>query len=115
METKFQGYQIEPPDPDFEYLVRLSEALVPIAHIKIIGDVETGLSFIVDDDGGELPMYGFRIMLTDANLEDPSEVGKQILFESWETIEDAEEERRALAMQVDNYYKRLLGDKKGGS
>lgn len=43
-------------DPEFERLVCLSGALVPIAHIKIIGEVEYGIASVEEGDGSRTPL-----------------------------------------------------------
>lgn len=48
-------------------------------------------------------------MLTDSNYDVPAKENSQTLFEIWETQEEAEEQRWNLTLQVDNYYKRLVG------
>ncbi|MEZ7195381.1 hypothetical protein [Pseudodesulfovibrio karagichevae] len=111
METKFEPWGINEDCPELEYLINLGGALVPIAHIKIIGGVLLGMGKEVKDDGSEIPLWGFPVLLTDSVHEELPRENPQILFDAWETMEEAEVQRRNLAIQVDNYYKRLLGDK----
>lgn len=100
-------------DPNFKHLVCLSGALVPVAHIKLIGNVQTGLDSWKDVKGLDIPLFSFPVMLTDADftVKGKERVNPQILFESWPTLDEAEDQRRNLAIQVDNYYKKLLGEK----
>ena len=112
MEAKFENpYYYGDDDSEFEHLVNLSGALVPIAHIKIIGQVEPGIVIAEEEDGSKLPLWGFPVMLTDSDHASFDRDLSHILFETWETMQEAEIQRRNLAIQVDNYYKRLLGDK----
>ncbi|WP_316897527.1 hypothetical protein [Pseudodesulfovibrio indicus] len=110
MEPKFENPYYY-GDDEFEHLVNFSGALVPIAHIKIIGQVEPGIVIAEDEDGSNLPLCGFPVMLTDSDYASVDRDLSRMLFETWETLAEAETQRRHLAIQVDNYYKRLLGDK----
>ena len=111
MGTKFEPFGIAEGDPELEYLINLSGALVPIAHIKIIGEVLPGMGEMEMEDGSTVPLWGFPVLLTDSVHEALPRENPQILFDGWETAEEAEEQRRNLAIQVDDYYKRLLGNK----
>lgn len=103
--------EYEPDDPEYEHLVNLSGALVPIAKIIIIGQVVHNITQKELEDGTLVPLWGFPVMLTDARESFPPEENPQMVYDGWDTQEEAEEQRRNLAIQVDNYYKRLLGDK----
>ncbi len=111
MELKFEPYYAVADDPDFEHLVFLFGALVPVAHIKIIGAVVPNIGEMEIEDGRFIPLWGFPVMLTDSNYDEEPRDNRQILFDGWETQEEAELQRRNLAVQVDNYYKKLLAGK----
>jgi len=98
-------------DPEFEHLIYFCGALVPIAHIKMIGEVKEDFMEVTDAYSDEkIPCFGFAVMLTDSvHFSDPTE-NPQMLYADWETREEAEEQRLNLALQVDNYYERLLKD-----
>jgi len=110
MPVKFEPVlDYEPDDPEFDYLINLSGSLVPIAKIIMIGQVYEGIAFWEIEDGSHVPLWGFPVMLTDSRVDYRPKDNSQIVYDAWDTLEEAEEQRRNLAMQVDNYYKKLLG------
>ena len=111
MATKFRATSVVEGDPDFSYLVNLSGALIPIAHIKLIGDVVEDIADVTDVDEGKLPAFGFVVMLTDSDFFSKTADNPQQVYDFWDTREEAEEQRRNLAIQVDDYYKKLLARK----
>jgi hypothetical protein len=103
-------FKYDENDPEFEFLVNISGALVPIAKIIIIGEVVHGISELELEDGSLTPLWGFPIMLTDSRDCELAKDNPQMLFDTWDTQEEAEEQRRNLAIQVENYYKKLTGN-----
>lgn len=91
MKSKFEPYCEVAGDPAFEHLICLSGALVPIAHIKIIGEVVRDIAEMEIEDGSSIPLYGFPVMLTDSNFDVEPKDNIQILYEAWETQQEAED------------------------
>ena len=104
------GFDV-PGDPQFKYLVNLDGALVPLAQIKAIGLVEdfTLYRSNKDLDGKEIEeevtAYRFPVSLGGSEyLDDPDEPAIRPYYD---TKEEAETQRRNLALQLETYYKQL--------
>lgn len=110
MSPKFEPVvEYESDDPEFDYLVNLLGSLVPIAKIIMIGQVYEGIAFLEIEDGSRVPLWGFPVMLTDSRDSYHPKDNQQVVYDSWDTREEAETQRRNLATQVNDYYKSLLG------
>jgi len=110
METKFESISSVPGDPIFDHLVCFLGGLIPIAHIKIISQVEFDIAKLEDENGKDVPQWGFCIFLTDSDFFE-FQGNPQAICDTWDSEKEAEEQRRNLAIQVDNYYKKLLAEK----
>jgi hypothetical protein len=98
-------YPYDEEYPEFEYLVSIEGFLVPLAHVKAIGWVETSLPG-EDAPSAEGPQFFFRVHL-DQPVSSPEDQSTRDLAAFFSTPEEAEDARLELARKVNDFYKRL--------
>jgi len=97
-------YAFDEEFPEFDYLVSIEGFLVPIAHVKAVGWVETSLP---EPGSGptEPPQYFFRVYL-DQPVSNADDATTRDLAAFFATPEEAEDARMELARRINEFYKR---------